>query len=361
MKNHKRIPFLLLTLALLCMSLTVSAFAAEAPIFLDVTEESPWYESVTYAAEQGITSGTGNGYFSPDLAMTARQWAVMVCRAEDKQPNEQYDAGFGTAELRLAFDEGWLYMYVMTEPDVRMCRGALYESAFRVYDIPMYSYELYENGATMGTAENCVRIAKELGICAEEATANDIMTRGETVQLLYLLGTQEYQVSEPPIMSELDIQNPDGMDINKFLLELEDIPQEIRDKYQAVGWKYIIDCEAVSQYAQQLNVSCIGVCDYAKKSIYVSESSATIHEFGHFLHRMLGFPASFDAIYQKEAGHARILLREYSLTTSKEYFADCFRYWIWHQQNENMLGQLQEVAPETYAFFSSLAANGWTR
>lgn len=361
MKNRKRIPMLLLTLALLCMSLTVSAFAAEAPVFLDVTEESPWYESVTYAAKQGITSGTGNGYFSPDLDMTARQWAVMVCRALDKQPNEQYDAGFGTAELRLGFDEGWLYMHVMTEPDVRMCRGALYESAFRVYGIPMYSYELYEDGTKMGAAENCVRIAKELGICQEEAAANDIMTRGETVQLLYLLGTQEYQVSEPPIMSELDIRNPDGMDINKFLLELEKIPQEIRDKYEASDWKYIIDYEAVAQYAQQLNINCIGVCDYGKKSIYVSESSATIHEFGHFLHSIIGFPTSFDAIYRKEANDARTLLRDYSLTSSQEYFADCFSFWIRYQDHTARLTLLQNSAPETYAFFSSLAASGWTR
>ena len=43
------------------------------------------------------------------------------------------------------------------------------------------------------------------------------------------------------------------------------------------------------------------------------------------------------------------------------FYIHCFRYWIWYRQNENMLGQLQEVAPETYAFFSSLAANGWTR
>ena len=150
-----------------------------------------------------------------------------------------------------------------------------YESAFRVFGIPIYSYELYENGTTMGTAENCVRIAEELGICAEEATANDIMTRGETIQLLYLLGTQEYQVSDPPIMSELDIRNPDGMDINKFLLELEEIPQEIRDKYQASGWKYIIDCEAIAQYTQELNVNCIGVCDYGKRAVPQSTNSDT--------------------------------------------------------------------------------------
>jgi hypothetical protein len=236
-----------------------------------------------------------------------------------------------------------------------------YESAFRVFGIPIYSYELYENGTTMGTAENCVRIAEELGICAEEATANDIMTRGETIQLLYLLSTQEYQVSDPPIMSELDIRNPDGMDINKFLLELEEIPQEIRDKYQASGWKYIIDCEAIAQYTQELNVNCIGVCDYGKKAICVSESSATIHEFGHFLHSTIGFSASFDAIYEKESQNALILLREYSLTNSKEYFADCFRYWVWYQDHAECLAWLQESAPETYAFFYNFAESGWSK
>ena len=42
------------------------------------------------------------------------------------------------------------------------------------------------------------------------------MTRGETVRLIYLLSTQEYQVIEPPILSELKIENPQGLDLNGY-------------------------------------------------------------------------------------------------------------------------------------------------
>ena len=64
MKKYKKLPGLILALMLLCMSLTVSAFAAETPAFSDVAADSPWVEGINYAAELGITSGTGNGCFS---------------------------------------------------------------------------------------------------------------------------------------------------------------------------------------------------------------------------------------------------------------------------------------------------------
>ena len=39
-------------------------------------------------------------------------------------------------------------------------------------------------------------------------------------------------------------------------------------------------------------MSCIGATNYSQKTIYLSDASATLHEFGHFLDWRLGFPVA---------------------------------------------------------------------
>ena len=46
--------------------------------------------------------------------------------------------------------------------------------------------------------------------------------------------------------------------------------------------------------SKKLNMSCIGATNYSRKTIYLSEASATLHEFGHFLDWTLGFPAEHE-------------------------------------------------------------------
>ena len=93
MKHKKGFAAVLLTLIISAL-LSVSAFAASDG-FSDVPEASPFYESVTYLAGQGITYGTGNGRYAPDTPITVRQWATMICRAFDKEDALSDPAGYG--------------------------------------------------------------------------------------------------------------------------------------------------------------------------------------------------------------------------------------------------------------------------
>lgn len=343
---------------LLMLMLAVSASAAEVS-FSDVASDSPWLESIQYVADHGISVGTGNNCFSPDRLITCRQWAVMICRAFNKQPEVQ-STTFGEAEIRIAYAEGWLNMYGVMDPDQGICRGAMYESAFKVFGIPTYSCELYDGGTALAECENCVRIAKLLGICPEAAQSTDMMTRGETAQLIHLLSTREFPVEEPPIMREMLIANPDTLPMNDYLLAIAEVPETVRNKFADLGWKYAVDCKAVARIASELNVqNCIGACSYQDKTIYVSDSKATLHEFGHFCQSVVGRTEAFKAIYDKEAKKALPLLREYSLTNSNEYFADCFQYWIAHAADTSKLEALRSAAPETYAYFEKLSTSGW--
>ena len=74
MKHKKGFAAVLLTLIISAL-LSVSAFAA-SDRFSDVPEASPFYESVTYLAGQGITYGTGNGRYAPDTPITVGNFIV---------------------------------------------------------------------------------------------------------------------------------------------------------------------------------------------------------------------------------------------------------------------------------------------
>lgn len=351
MKKRKNILSMLMVL-LLCLSMSVTAFAAETPVFQDVTSDSPWYEGVTNAAEHGITSGTGNGYFSPDSNITARQWAVMLCRAYDKQVEEQADSEFGISQMKLAFNEGWLDVGAMIYPDIGICRRYAYESIFRVEQIPVFSTSLYANAP----AENhFVHVAKENGLCSSDANELDLLTRGEAVQLIYLMQTRDIKVATPDLLKTMNIVNADEVNLNSFLLELEKVPEPILYEFNALGWSYRVDSEYVDQFSDRVGMDCAGCCSYANKSVYVKADYATVHEIGHFYHKLVGFDGISEDLFEKEALEAAKVLGTYATTNHKEYFAEVFDYWMQHSDH----AQLERVAPETHAYFTALEKGNW--
>ena len=81
------------------------------------------------------------------------------------------------------------------------------------------------------------------------------------------------------------------------------------------------------------------------------------NHFSCFLDGALGFPAEHERLYLAEAQNSG--LRDYAKTNSREYFADCFVYWITYSGNEKRMETFRSAAPETYAYMEKLAANNW--
>ena len=80
----RKIKFLSILLVL-SMLLTVPAFAFSLD-FADVPENAAYAESVSFLADAGILRGTASGRFAPDERITVSQWAAMLCRALDEEP-----------------------------------------------------------------------------------------------------------------------------------------------------------------------------------------------------------------------------------------------------------------------------------
>ena len=336
------------TLAL-ALILPTAASAACAG-FDDVPESADCYESVMYLAEHEITQGTGNGCFSPDAPVTVRQWAMMLCRAYDVKVEGSSWSDLSQSAVEQAYRKGWLNETALSAPNIQLCRGALLKSAFAAAKIPVYDSVLYAGGVSLPDHENCIRIGKELQLCGEANTANEIVTRRDAAMLLHAILTRAFTVTAPE--APVTLVNAAGVNVNDFLLELRKLPEQILDAFNAAGWTYCIDFDYMGGLSKKLNMSCIGATNYSQKTIYLSEASATLHEFGHFLDWTLGFPAEHEQLFRAEAAAAP--LRNYAKTNAREYFADCFAYWVKYAENANAISLLQECAPMTYRYMEDL-------
>ena len=71
----------------------------------------------------------------------------------------------------------------------------------------------------------------------------------------------------------------------------------------------------------------------------------------------MGFPAEHEQLYLAEAQTSG--LRDYAKTNAREYFADCFDYWITYSADKKRMDDFRDAAPQTSAYMKKLAANNW--
>lgn len=340
-----------LAVCTLVLAVTLSTAASAACTgFDDVPESADCYESVMYLAEHEITQDTGNGCFSPDAPVTTSQWAVMLCRAYGVETKGNSWSELSQSAVEQSYRNGWLNETALSAPNIQLCRGSLLKSAFAAAKIPVYDSVLYAGGVSLPDHENCIRIGKKLQLCGEEDDANEIVTRRDAAMLLHAILTRAFTVEAPP--APVALVNTAGVNINDYLLALRQVPEPVIATFNAAGWTYRIDFDYISELSKQLNMSCIGATNYSQKTIYLSEASATLHEFGHFLDWTLGFPAEHEQLFRAEAAAAP--LRNYAKTNAREYFADCFAYWVKYAENANAISLLQECAPMTYRYMEDL-------
>ena len=347
-----------LAVCTLVLAVTLSTAASAACTgFDDVSESADCYESVIYLAKCEIAAGTGNDCFSPEQLITVEQWAVMLCRAYGAETIGDSWQDVGRSSVVEAYRQGWLNETALSAPNIQLCRGALLKSAFAAAKIPVYDSVLYAGGVSLPNHENCIRIGKELQLCDEEDDANEIVTRRDAAMLLHAILTRAFTVEAPP--APVALVNAAGVNINDYLVALRQVPEPMLAAFNAAGWTYRVDFDYISELSKQLNMSCIGATNYSQKTLYISEASATLHEFGHFLDWTRGFPAEYEQLYLAEAQNSG--LRDYAKTNAREYFADCFAYCIIHGNDSEMMESLRKNAPQTCTYFEELGKGSRSR
>ena len=336
-------------LLVLSMLLSVPALAFSTG-FTDVSEKATYAEAISYLADAGILRGTASGKFAPNEKITVSQWAAMLCRAFDAEPEGASWQEAGTNAVQNAVRSGWLDPTAIGDENGFICRSELYRTAFAAVGIPLYDATLYGLD-WLSFGENALRVGEELGLCSENKTAADLVTRAEAAQLLHAILTQKLSVTPPD--TPITVENLTQWNVNAFLLELRKVPQPILDAFNENGWTFVIGTEYLTNLSRKLGVNCIGAAVYTEKRIYVSEASAILHEFGHFLDCTMDFPQAHKDLYVLEAASAP--MKRHAKSNSLEYFAEFFSYWI--SGSTRTLAQLKELTPETYAYFEELSAD----
>lgn len=350
----------LLCIAALTLSMTVTAFATNIETgFSDVPADSLWAEGVAYARENNIVVGDGNGNFMPDAQVTLYQLAIMLCRAYNVDMTERGPVSTG-------HDQGWYDLSTSgyTE-NMPMTRGAFYSILFNAADIMVFDPTLYHQEEESMSVDYSIWgmnlvAAKEFGLCAEDASVNDPVTRGEAVATLMKVKTAEYKQTPPPIFTEYTIFVADGYDINLYLHELEKIPVEVKERYNQLGWTFKVDPSEIARYNQENNFNAIGLIVYSQDAIYCVSPASVVHEFGHFLMWTLKSDDTIAALFEAEGNAVKDVISEYATTNKKEFFADYFEHWIYSKDNPEKREVVKAVSPKTHAFFETLEANGWS-
>jgi len=157
--------------------------------FVDVEKDSPHREAITWAAEQGITFGTGAESFSPDRTLTREELACMVIRHLE-----------ATDEVFLYSPEVELAIW-----DLENSSAFAYNAMSKMRDIGLYegdqnNYAHPHVGATRADAAVVLyRVAQGLDIFSGPATIEVIQADGDsdvytmssqdTIRLMYILHT----------------------------------------------------------------------------------------------------------------------------------------------------------------------------
>ena len=238
---------------------------------------------------------SGDDCFSPEQLITVEQWAVMLCRVYGAETIGDSWQDVGRSSVVEAYRQGWLNTTAVTAPRSPMCWSVLVESALAAADVPVYDSTLYEGVASFSSADNILRVGRELGLCADDANANALVTRGEAAIILHVVLTQSFHVEEPP--APVTFGNRSGINANAILMELQYVPRPILDAFNERGWQLVIDCNYIAELGRRSGVGCTGATDYAERTIYVSEAGAVLHEFGHSLTGCWDSPQSMNSSF----------------------------------------------------------------
>ena len=123
-------------LLVLSMLLTVPAFAFSTG-FTDVSEKATYAEAVSYLADAGILRGMASGRFAPNEKITVSQWATMLCRAFDTEPEGVSWQEVGANAVQIAVHSSWLDPTAVGDENGFICRGELYRTVFAAAGIPL--------------------------------------------------------------------------------------------------------------------------------------------------------------------------------------------------------------------------------
>lgn len=313
--------------------------------FIDVLEESKYYDAVEYLVDKGVVKGCGNGKFNPDSNITLNHFAIMLIRAFD-------DIKYEDRPLPICFNNRWIDMEtVKQEPNSTISRGAVYKSLLTVKRISVFS----EKGGAILWSDYAKVVSDLVGLSEENLIEG--ITRGEVAQLFYYFMNNEVVIELPNILKDIVFIN-ETQNIGEYEKMFEKIPTIIVDEFNRQGWQIDLTNKNFLKYKEEWGGVANGLCDYANKTISLKTPASLIHEFGHFIDYISDDTLGIEELFDNESS----IIEEYKgyqIDNSREYFAEYFVIYIYAKTDIEKLEFLKTFTPQTFEYFVELEENNW--
>lgn len=164
-------------------------------------------------------------------------------------------------------------------------------------------------------------------------------------------------------IEDMNITFEDDRDKEVYFEELQLVPEVIRASFIRDNWKLIIGEEAFEEEnATRKYIKTAGQTSWVNSTIELRLSTATVHEFGHYLHgRILHkYGEEIQECFNEE-GDIEIwsAINDYSTLNVCEYFAVFFEEYIENKDDPEFIEHISSEHPRTYDLFKELENNDW--
>jgi len=335
--------------SLLLAALLIPPACAEGPVsrFKDCTPDMLYSESINLATEGGYINGDGEGNFYPNRPITVGETTKLLTRifiSKEEQDN-------GQDSLKVCKDKYWISTLFLSGKEV-ITRDILYKAVLLASGVYVWDKELYvDSSEDYWTI--LLQTASEMGFGNESDKPLDEVTRGEAVSIMMTAkqSEQKCEMTRPLILWGLKIDEL-TKENECQLYKLSLLPKRFIDRLKADGWRISFNTDRIEETSAKRNMNIVGLTCYDENTIYIRNSWTTptttiLHEVGHVIDNVYALSILKSSIFE-EAPSTKSILGEYSQTNSGEYFAEFFRYYASHQDDEAALQKIQRAAPETY-------------
>lgn len=338
-------------------------YVEEPQYFVDVSLDDYCYTAVQALASAGLIYGTGDGKFSPDALISNREWVLMVTRGIYPEILTSYNPTTDLDNILTALViENIINGIDPAELDGGFTARTAYDRTFQALGIRVYGRDLYDDNYT-GPCGNAYEVAQYYDLVPNNLFSGGFLTRGEAAYIFYTVCIADIDIPEPDYLSNLQIDYSGYYEVDRVLRTLQGIPSEIIHQFIEDGWSLYVDNPYLDYYNIANNKNAIGLTSPSQKEIYVSDSNALKHEFGHYLWSKLPslYQASINNLFITEIEGLTSLTGVYCRTNTKEYFSEAFEYYLrcLDRSSDIWLNEYSRLAPETYKLLKTLDDNGW--
>ena len=354
----------------LCCITSVSANELDKPIYNDVQQEHPYYDSIVDLTKEGIVGGFGNGIFAPNKPISYDEYTVILMRMfyNDYWCCDELD-GPKWASIFTSTAE-FIGIYTQEELDKIKEQGITWDVVLRTSvvasDFEPYPFWMYDNSEPVNDYIQDIKYAIiKQGILPEDFDWSVTPTRSQVVYLMDCITDEVYQNIEVP-----EYLNKFGVEIiydtpndncsrlrNDALYELSLIPEKYLKAFIEDGWKIQIVTNMRDYYPNYVLAS--GMTSAKDKAITLSLSFCNynkyilVHEFGHFIEDLVDIPLFTGYMYDFEGGHIKNILGYYSNTNKHECFAEMFKHLLINKDNIEIKNEVKELCPMTFEYIEN--------